>query len=79
MSVKRVFLVTGSEDGPLAAASNLKAAYRIAVEYMEGEQDEKDILSYSKVCTLIRRGNGGVILGKGFAHTWIDVIEIHSK
>ena len=46
--MKKVYIVRGSEDGNLAVTSNIKAAYRIASEYIK--QCDGDVNSYSQVC-----------------------------
>ena len=55
MSEKTIYLASGSEDGILGAASNIKAAYRLAAEYAEGNND--NFLSYPQIVKELKKYN----------------------
>ena len=52
---KTVYVVSGSEDGLLGVYGNVKAAYSVAREYVEGSYTKtKVVLSYKKACEELR-------------------------
>lgn len=48
--MKKCYIVRGSEDGVIGAATNIKAAYALAYHYAKNNQSLKAIPSYQKVC-----------------------------
>ena len=47
-NLKKMYIVSGSEDGILGLCSNLKKAYEVATDYIK-EEDMND-MSYAKLC-----------------------------
>lgn len=72
-------MVTGSEDGVIGVASNLKAAYAIAVEH--SKLDNNDIHSYAKISKLLRTVSQVNVCTDMFANATASIIksEIHSR
>ena len=64
---KKAYIISGNHDGILAAASNIKAAYRIAYAYVSSDDDanESELQTYQNVCKQIRE-NG-----------WAEVGSVH--
>ena len=50
--LKKMYVVSGSEDGILGLCSNLKKAYEVATDYIK-EEDMTD-MSYAKLCKEFR-------------------------
>ena len=52
---KTVYVVNGSEDGLLGVYGNVKAAYRVAKDYLDNGCGENTIeVSYKKACKELR-------------------------
>jgi hypothetical protein len=84
--MKTIYIVTGSEDGVIGAASNMKAAYRIAKDYIisscDADRNVSLIQSYSKTCKKLRSGYHSVSLTEfaaTFGDSFIEAVNLESK
>jgi len=76
MSNKKVYIVSGSEDGNIAVASNIKAAYRIASDYLS---DCNMVTTYSHLLSQLKKHHWAEVVTDGRMHVEITVMYMASK
>lgn len=73
-TAKKVYTVKGSEDGILAVASNIKAAYGVAARYGDGSPS----MSYTQVVRELKI-HGLVYFENGWTSVEIEMFYLKSK
>ena len=79
---KTVYVVSGSEDGLLGVYGNVKAAYRVAKDYVDGAYGENTIeVSYKKACEELRNYYTSVHLADSYSecNATISSIEYNKE
>jgi hypothetical protein len=74
--MKKVYLVHGSEDGPLGIYSNVKNAYARAVGYGECSDDRK-VESYAKVCKSLKKSGHADVVTSEYAESRIEMFYLN--
>ena len=77
-TMKKVYLVSGNQDGILGIFTNIKKAYARSVEYGGGSASTNEtVMTYAKTCKALKEVGIAYVVESSYAESQIDIWYIN--